>query len=252
MIRLPIIYSMIQRDEIFMRPSHIHLFGTNEVGQDMLMLVLGGIINSILLSILVVLGTNLISLMLGSFMAIYGKNLERLLLRVIDIFLVMPSNILIMAISIYIKPSPIWFSFVILIFGWAQGTKLIWSHTKRIVNKDYINAVKLFGGSSFYILRKHIFREILPLLLVIAIQTTRRTILIESGLSFLGITNPEVISLGKLINRSLDFLYLDVWKWCLLPPLLGLIIILVALGFIGIYMEGKFDRRPNIDRDIRA
>ncbi|MBC7319693.1 ABC transporter permease [bacterium] len=235
-----------------MKPSNIHLLGTNEAGQDMLLLVLGGTVNSILISVLVVLGTNIISLILGSLMALYGKSLERLLLRVIDIFIVLPSNILIMAISIYIKPGILWFSLILFLFGWAQGTRLIWSHTKRIVNKDYINAVRSFGGSRFYILRKHIFREILPLLLVIAIQTTRRTILIESSLSFLGITNPEIISLGKLINKSLDFLYLDVWKWCLLPPLLSLIFILVSFGSLGFYLEGKVDRRFNIDRDIRA
>ncbi|MCX7796871.1 MAG: ABC transporter permease [bacterium] len=252
MIGLPITYSTIQRDEIFMRPSNIHLLGTNEAGQDVLFLVLGGVINSIILSILVVLGTNLIALILGSLMALYGKSLERLLLRVIDIFIVLPSNILIMAISIYIKPSLFWFSFVLILFGWAQGTKLIWSHTKRIVNKDYINAVKSFGGSGPYILRKHIFREVFPLLLVIAIQTTRRVIFLESSLSFLGITNPEIISLGKLINNSLNFLYLEVWRWCLLPPLLGLVGILVTLSSIGIYIEGKIDRRFNVDRDNRA
>lgn len=252
MIRLPVTYPMLQRDAIFMKPSNIHLLGTNEAGQDILFLVLGGIVNSIILSILVVLGIIFTSLLLGSLMALYGKNLERLLLRVIDIFIALPSNILIMAISIYIKPSIFWFSIILLLFSWAQGTRLIWSHTKRIVNKDYINAVKSFGGSRFYILRKHIFREILPLLLVIAIQATRRTIFIESSLSFLGITNPEIISLGKLINRSLDFLYLDVWKWCLLPPLIGLVGILVILGSIGTYMEGKVDRRFNIDKDIRT
>lgn len=243
MIGLPITYSMLQRDEIFMKPSRLHIIGTNWAGQDVFQLVLSGTVNSILLSILVVLGTNVISLILGSLMVLYGKSLERILLRIIDIFIALPSNILIMAVSIYIKPSIFWFSVILLIFGWAQGTRLIWSHSKRIINKDYINAVKSFGGSRFYVLRKHILREILPLLLVIAIQSARRTILIESSLSFLGITNPEIVSLGKLINGSLDFLYLDVWKWCLLPPLLSLILILVSLGFLGIRIEVKIDRR---------
>lgn len=243
MISLPITYSMIRRDEIFMKPSNLHIIGTNWAGQDVLQLVLSGTVNSILLSVLVVLGTNAISLILGSLMALYGKNLERILLRIVDIFIALPSNILIMAISIYIKPSIFWFSVILLIFGWAQGTRLIWSHSKRIINKDYINAVMTFGGGRLYILRKHILKEILPLLSVIAIQSARRAILIESSLSFLGISNPEIISLGKLINSSLDFLYLDVWKWCLLPPLLSLILILVSLGFLGIHIEGKIDRR---------
>ncbi|MGC8971192.1 MAG: ABC transporter permease [bacterium] len=252
MIGLPITYSMLQRDEIFMKPSNLHIMGTNWAGQDVLQLVLSGTVNSILLSALVVLGTNVVSLILGFLTALHGKSLERILLRIVDIFIALPSNILIMAISIYIKPSIFWFSVILLIFGWAQGTRLIWSHTKRIVNKDYINAAKLFGGGRFYILYKHILREIFPLFSVIAIQSTRRTILIESSLSFLGITNPEIISLGKLINNSLQFLYLDVWKWCLIPPLLSLISILVSLGVLGFYIEGKVDRRLRIGRNSES
>jgi len=250
LIGLPITYSMLQRYEVFMKPSGLHILGTNEAGQDMLLLVLSGTLNSIILSVLVVLETNIISTILGSLMALYGKVFERLFLRIIDIFIALPSNILIMAISIYIRPSMLWFSLIVLIFGWAQGTRLIWSYTRKIVAKDYINAVRLFGGGNLYILYKHIIREIMPLLLVIALQSARRTILIESSLSFLGITNPEVVSLGKLINNSLQFLYLDVWKWCLVPPLLSLVFILVSLGILGIYTEGKVDRRLKVDRDI--
>jgi peptide/nickel transport system permease protein len=74
-------------------------------------------------------------------------------------------------------------------------------------------------------------------------QDARRAVFMEAGLAFLGVSDPTVISWGKMMNQALAFTYLDVWQWWLVPIGLALSATLIGISFLSFSLETAIDPR---------
>lgn len=209
-------------------PSFDHLLGTNDIGQDIWTRVIYGARNSLLIASSVGLLTVFLSVVIGASAALIGGIYERFILRLIDILLIIPSIIIIILIASFIRPNLIILIILLSILCWQGSARIFWAETLILKQKSHILAAKTFGASNFYILFKHIVPDLWPIMVSSFINHARRAVFMEAGLAFLGIADPLMVSWGTILNRALNFSYLNVWYW-LIPP--GLFLSLTVIGF---------------------
>ena len=117
------------------------------------------------------------------------------------------------------------------------------SQVLTLKERMHIYAARTFGADQRHILKNHIVPDISPIIASMMIQDARRAVFMEAGLAFLGVSDPLIISWGKMMNQALAFTYLDVWKWWLLPTGILLSLTLVSLSFLGVSLEAAMDPR---------
>ena len=114
-----------------------------------------------------------------------------------------------------------------------------------------INAARTFGAGKRHIIFTHIIPDLSPIISALMMQDARRAVFMEAGLAFLGVSDPTVISWGKMMNQALAFTYLDVWQWWLVPTGLALSATLVAISFLSFSLETAVDPRLRKEKMVR-
>ncbi|MBZ4687910.1 MAG: peptide/nickel transport system permease protein [Clostridia bacterium] len=226
-------------------PSAKHPLGTNDIGQDILSRVLYGARTTLVVAFLVGITSTLLSAFLGGTAALFGGLYERIVMRIADVFLTLPSILVIILITSYVRPGLLMLVIVISAFSWQGGARVIRAQTLSLKNKAHIAAARTFGAGNLYILRKHILPDLGPLMVAGFVQHARRAVFMEAGLAFLGICDPTTVSWGIMLNRALEFAYLNVWYW-LLPPGLALSLTVLSFTFLGYALEETVNPRLRV------
>jgi len=222
---------------IFEPPSPRHWLGTNDVGQDVWTQLLYGARGSLLTGGGAALLAVLFSLLIGGSAALLGGLYDRVLMRLVDALLVIPPVIVVILVASYLKPNLLLLIIIISVFLWPAGARVVRAQTLALKESMHVAAARSFGGSWLYVLKRHLAPEMGPVLTAIMIQFARRAVFMEAGLSFLGISDPSLISWGKMMQNALQFTYLDVWKWWLLPPGFALSLTIMGFTFTGTALE---------------
>jgi len=227
----------------FEPPSFSHLLGTNHVGQDILSQLLYGTRTSLLVGFSVALLATILSATIGVSTALIGGLYDRITMRIVDAFIIIPAIIIIILVAAYVKPG-IWVLILLLsLLGWQGGARIIRAQALSLKEMGHISAAQSFGASNVYLTFRHILPDLGPILLVGFIYGIRWAIFMEAGLAFLGITDPTIISWGMMMREALDFCYLNVWQWWLLPPGVTLSLTIISVIFIAHALEGALDPR---------
>lgn len=229
--------------DIFHPPCFTYWLGTNEVGQDIWSQLVYGARTSLTIAIGTGFMAVFFSLLAGSLAAIYGGLCERTILRLIDIWLVIPPVIIIILFAAYLRPNIFLLIILLSSFMWPGGARIVRTQTLALKNKTSYAAATTFGATEQYLLRIHVLPDLGPILTALFIQYARRAIFMEAGLSFLGISDPSLISWGKMMQQALAFTYLDVWQWWLIPPGLAVSLTILGLAFTGLAVETALDPR---------
>lgn len=209
-------------------PSLDHLFGTDNVGRDVLSRVVHGYRISLLL-VVFVLGLSVpFGVLLGLLAGYYGGWVETVIMRLTDIFLAIPALVMALAITAALTPTLLNAMIAISLLWWNWHTRLIFTTVTSLKNEEYVEAARVTGASDAHIL----FRELLPnCVSVISVKTTLDAgfvILIGAGLSFLGLgAQPPTPDLGTMVSSGAD--YLPEYWWQSVMP--GLAILFAILGF---------------------
>jgi len=228
---------------IFISPSWKNILGTNDVGQDIFSHLVYGARTSLIIGCSTALLSTLISLFIGGLAALLGGIYDRLLLRFVDAMIIIPPIIVIILVSSYIKPGLVILILLLSAFIWPGGARVVRAQTLMLKEKTHVPASRAFGSGFIHILVRHIIPELGPILIVIMIQDIRRAVFMEAGLSFLGISDPSMISWGKMIQHASKFYYLDVWMWWLIPAGLALTFVVLGFALIGFSLESALDPR---------
>jgi len=227
----------------FEPPSFSHLLGTNHVGQDILSQLLYGARTSLLVGFSVALLATILSAIIGTSTALIGGLYDRITMRIVDAFIIIPVIVIIILVAAYVKPS-LWVLILLLsLLGWQGGARITRAQALSLKEMGHISAAQSFGASNAYLTFHHILPDLGPILLVEFIYGIRRAIFMEAGLAFLGITDPTIISWGMMMREALDFCYLNVWQWWLLPPGVTLSLTIISVIFIAHALEGALDPR---------
>lgn len=227
----------------FQPPSSEHWLGTDDIGQDIFLHLLYGARTSLLVAVSVAFLSTFISAFIGATAGYWGGAYEKVVMRMIDALLVIPPLILIIIIAAYVQPG-LWQLILLLsLLGWPGGARIIRSQTLILKEKTHIRASRTFGAGMMHILTRHIIPDLAPVLVAVIIQSARRAVFMEAGLSFLGVTDPMTVSWGKMLYHAMKYVYLDVWQWWLLPVGVALSLTVISFAFIGYSLEEAMDPR---------
>ena len=218
----------------YLPPSSDHWLGTNKLGQDVWSQLLAGTRTSLLIGLLVAFFSTALSVILG-LLAGYISWLDRLINGVANVLLVLPSLLLILLFISFTGGGMIQLVVVLSLLSWPGYMRLIRSSVLSLKEREFVKAASMFGGSSFYVLRKHLLPHITPFMKAKFILSFRTAILTESGLAFLGLGDPNFVSWGSMLNAAFSepSIYLsNAWMGIVLPPVFMLIITTISLAFL--------------------
>jgi peptide/nickel transport system permease protein len=232
-----------QSTAALLAPSVSHWLGTNHVGQDIWSQLLFGARTSLLVGFGVGVLATLLGTIFGVSAALIGGLYERIVMRLVDAFIVIPMVIVIILVAAYVKPGILVLIVLLALLSWQGGARIIWAQALSQKEREYVAAARFFGAGKFYIAWRHIVPALAPILLVDFIYGIRRAVFMEAGLAFLGISDPARVSWGMMMRDALSFSYLNVWQWWLLPTGIALSLTIVGLTFVGHGVEPIIDPR---------
>jgi peptide/nickel transport system permease protein len=217
-----------------------HWLGTDELGRD----VLSRLIHSIRMSLLIAFGATLISAALGTtlgFLAAYFRGLvEQLVLMLADFQASMPFLILALSVLAFFGNSIPLLICLMGLVGWDRYARIARGLAISASAQGYAAAVRQLGATPSRTYLRHILPNIASTLIVSMTLVFPEVILLESGLSFLGLgVQPPTTSLGNMVGFGRE--YLSRAPWIMLAPALAIIITTLAVSILGDWLRDKLD-----------
>lgn len=231
-------------DDIYAPPSPEHPLGTDDAAKD----VLSNFIYGSRVSLIVGFFASFISIFIGGVIGIvagfYGGRTETVLMRFTDIMLVIPDLPLAVVLVALTKPSLMNIIFVIGIIGWTGTARLVRSQTLTVKERKFVLRARAIGAGRPYIVRRHILPLVLPLMVANTVLVISLAILEESTLSFLGLSDPTIISWGQMLNYAFTrgAMSAGAW-WALVPPGFGIVWVVLGCTLLGHGMEQVLNPR---------
>jgi ABC-type dipeptide/oligopeptide/nickel transport system permease subunit len=221
-------------------PSWAHLLGTDRNGYDVLTRVIYGAPTALAVGLGAMLVAALIGILVGGIAGYLGGLADEVLMRVTDLFLVIPVFVMILAVvrlfgivvvGTWLERVPFLNLTTIIVllgtFGWPPIARLARAEFLRLKGLDFVEAARCIGAQPLDILFRHILPNALPSLVVVIALGIGGAILSESMISFLGFGDPKAISWGQLLY--FNYQVLKVSPWAVLAP--GSAIFITVLGF---------------------
>ena len=209
-------------------PTGGHPFGTDPLGRDVLSRMIWGAGISLKVGFVATGIAILIGTMLGAVSGYYGRWVDAVIMRFVDIMLCFPSFFLILAVIALLEPS-IWNIMIVIgLTGWMGVTRLVRADFISLKERDFVQAARVIGAGDLRIIFLHILPNAMASVLVTATLGVAGAILTESALSFLGIgVQPPTPSWGNILTAGKD--NIDIAWWLSFYP--GLAILITVLGY---------------------
>ncbi|BCB20919.1 nickel transporter permease [Bosea sp. ANAM02] len=215
-------------DKRLMPPSTTNWFGTDALGRDIFSRIVYGTRITLVIVLLVVVTVGPFGLLIGAISGYYGGWVDRLLMRITDVFLAFPRLVLALAFVAALGPGIVNAIIAIAITTWPPYARVARAETMVIRNQDYIAAMRLQGASQARIIWKHVVPMCMSSLIVRTTFDMAGIILTAAGLGFLGLgAQPPMPEWGAMISAGREQIF-DQW-WVATFP--GIAICIVALGF---------------------
>ena len=209
-------------------PSPAFPFGTDELGRDILSRVIHGARISLAAALGAVSLATIVGVPFGTAIGFAGGVIDLLMMRLFDILFAFPAILLAIAIVAALGPSLPNLIFTIAVLTMPQFAVLAREATLAARSLEYVQAAVALGAPSRRVVFGHILPNVLPPVIVAATLNLSIVILVEAGLSFLGLgTQPPAPSWGGMISRGRQ--YMTIAPWLVVFP--GLAIMLAVLGF---------------------
>lgn len=225
-------------------PSDEYILGTDALGRDCLARLCEGGKTSIIVGVVAVSISIAIGVPLGMVAGYYRGVSEMIIMRLSDIFMSLPTMILVLVLVAVFNPSLSVIIIVIGVVGWTGVGKLVYAATLSVRNKEFIDAAKAIGTSDAVILFKEVLPNVMtPIWMTLAFRISA-AILTESSLSFLGAgVQPPQPSWGNIISAAQQFVVLATRPWQWIPAGLCLFMTVVAFNLIGEGIRDVMDPR---------
>jgi len=213
---------------ILQPPSAAHPLGTDDLGRDVLSRVVYGARVSMKVGFVAVGIATSVGLVIGLLSGFYGRRVDAVLMRFVDIMLCFPTFFLILSVIAFLSPSIVNIMVVIGLTGWMGVARLVRAETLSLKERDFVAAARAQGAGTLRIVFRHILPNALAPILVAATLGVAGAILTESALSFLGIgVQPPTPSWGNILTAGKD--NIEYAWWLSLFP--GLAILVTVLGY---------------------
>jgi peptide/nickel transport system permease protein len=209
-------------------PNPEFLLGTDLLGRDLLSRLIHGARTSLVIGVVangIAVGIGaLVGIVAGFFRGFIGA----VLMRFTDLMMAFPALLLAIVLAALFRPSLWIVALVIALVNWVQIARIVYTETRSLAEREFIDAERALGAGPFRILFRHILPHLFPTLIVWGTLGISTTVLLEATLSFLGIgVQPPTPSWGNIIFENQT--YFTSAPWLVFFP--GICIILLALAF---------------------
>jgi len=223
-------------------PSSGYWLGTDETGRSVLLLTWWGA----RVSLLVGVAAAVLSVGIGTVVGLLAGHFRGLaaavLMPVTDFFLALPSLVLAIALSSVLPRGAGTIVLAIGLTAWPTTARLVRAQTLTVEVRPYLERARALGGGHGHLLVRHVLPAVFPLVLANATLTIGSAIIAESTLSFLGLGDPGRVSWGSMLEAAVDSgaVTAGAW-WYLLPPGLGIVVVVLAFTVCGRALEAALD-----------
>lgn len=223
-------------------PSSQHWLGTDDLGRDVLARLLIGTRVSLGVGLTAVSISCLFGTLIGLISGYFGKWVDAILMRAVDVILCFPTFFLILMVIAFLEPNIINVMIVIGLTSWTGLARLVRAETLALREREFVLAVRAMGLSTPRILFFHILPNAAAPILVTATLGVGNAILTESALSFLGLgVQPPAPSWGNMLTAGKDYIYF-AW-WLSLFPGLAILFTVLAFNLLGEGLRDVLDPR---------
>ena len=223
-------------------PGKKHLLGTDELGRDLLSRIIWGSRVSLKVGFVAVGIAILIGIIIGALAGFYGGWTDAILMRFVDIMLAFPTFFLILAVISILEQNIFTIMVVIGLTSWMDVARLVRAEFLSLKEKDFVGAARAVGASDKRLIFTHILPNALSPVFVAATFGVAGAILIESGLSFLGLgVQPPDPSWGNILTAGKD--NIEVAWWLSFFPGFAILITVLSYNLVGEGLRDALDPR---------
>lgn len=212
---------------ILQPPSAEHWLGTDDVGKDILSQIIYGARVSLFIGVAAGLGSLVIGLIVGGIAGYVGGAVDNVLMRVAEVFQIMPAMLIALVIVAVIGRDSTLTAVAVILAIWPQSARIVRGQFLSLRSSEFVDAARISGTPAWRIILLEIFPLVIPAAAVQAALDVGRGMLLEAGLSFLGLGDPTTASWGAILRRAQPYLA-DAW-WFSIPA--GICIALMVLCF---------------------
>ena len=217
-----------------------HPLGTDELGRD----VFSRLIESIRISLLIAFGATIIAAVFGTTMGFLAAHfrgwVEQLVLMLIDFQASMPFLILALSVLAFFGNSLALFVCLMGLYGWERHARISRGLAIAANAQGYAGAVRQLGAGPFRIYLRHVLPNIASTLIVAATLSFPEVVLLESGLSFLGLgVQPPMTSLGNMVGYGRE--YITRAPWIMLSPSIVIVLTTLSVSILGDWLRDRLD-----------
>ena len=234
-------YAFDQTSEhVLEAPSSLHLFGTDELGRDLLTRIIYGSRLSITIGFLTALIASIVGITYGAIAGFVGGRTDNLMMRGIDLFYALPDLLIMILIGIIIGRGTLGILLALGLVSWMGTARLVRAQFLHLKNEEFIEAARACGASSWKIVTRHLLPNALAPVIVSLTFTIPSAILAESTLSFIGLgLSPPACSWGTLASEGWRALRTE--PHLILWPSLFIFMIVLSFNLLGDTLADAID-----------
>ena len=217
-----------------------YVLGTDQLGRDLLSRIIWGARTSLMVGVGAVLVGGSIGTVAGLASGYFGGRVEDAIMAIVDIQLSFPPVFLAIAMMAIMGKGTLNVAAVLGVVTWVQYARLVRGTTLAVKENEYVDAARALGASSYRIIRRHILPNILSPLIVISTVNVAAMILVEAGLSYLGVgVQPPTPAWGSMLGEGKEVFRVAWWN-AVFP---GLAIVFTVLG-VNLLGDGLSEALP--------
>ncbi len=218
-------------DATLLAPRGDHWMGTDDLGRDTLSRVIHGSRVPLLVGFLATAASMAIGILIGALSGYFGGRTDVILMRATEYVLVVPRFFLALLVIAMLGTGIMKIILVIGMLGWPEVARVVRAQFLTFREREFVVAARAIGASHAKVIFREILPNAIPPAVVVASILVARAILLEAGLSFLGLGDPNLISWGSLLSEAQERIGVSVWL--ALFPGLAISLLLLCINLFG-------------------
>jgi peptide/nickel transport system permease protein len=224
-------------------PGHRHPLGTDDLGFDVLGRLMVGGQSSLEVGLAAAVLATMFGTLWGAISGYIGGKPDAVMMRIVDVLLSIPALVLLLVLAAIFRPSLPMLILVIAALSWLVPARLVRAETLSLRSREYVQAVRVMGGSNLRSIFRHIVPNAVGVIVVNATFQVADAILLLAVLSFLGLgLPPPAASWGSTLSDGLNYLYVGYW-WLVYPAGIIIVLTVISFNFLGDALRDSLDVR---------